>query len=191
MSERRSKWPSTQRVCFKVILPTVHWRQKIDSRPLFTTAVSKQKMKREIPHVAIDLYLNSSGAQWLRTLWKLHKNTNLSHELGSERVSERAKRAMRSKRVSEWTSEWPNSNIPISRVLNHCEKREKSRPPAKHVFTKQFLFDATHSMTSSTYIASSFTFLQLDLTLVGGLNTSSMIGMAESTIKLKSKTENL
>ena len=75
---------------------------------------------------------NSGSAQWSRTPWKVDKNISLSHELRSEWVSERAnewaqrsaraKRAVRSKRMSERCertsermSEWPITNIPITR----------------------------------------------------------------------------
>ena len=61
-------------------------------------------------------------SQWFRTLEKPDINIPLSHELGSKGVSERANEwAQRSKRVSERcelmserTSEWPRTNVPIS-----------------------------------------------------------------------------
>ena len=64
----------------------------------------------------IDAILHKPGSEWER------KRANE----GAQR-STRAEREVRSKQVrewckqtSEWTSELPNSNIPISRVLSHC-----------------------------------------------------------------------
>ena len=78
----------------------------------------------------------------------MDKDITLSHELRSEGVNEQAKRAVRSKRTSEWcerTSEWPITNVSILRSLESlCKAHLFFTDPYDYKNTEKYLMSESY-----------------------------------------------